>query len=327
MVDEKIEEKKLDISEGTKKAVKAIAEEFSKEIKDAKDKFLEIYNNPVVAKQKNREELALKMMRGAFSSEFGRPTQEYEFYVAQKTSPREYPRKDNPKEVMRVANIYGFAVNKSEGESAKIRYAQITHFDKDANLVNTVEQGKMYKVRLSGKLEGNMFKLSATDVSKYTLMEGTPEAFSDPVEVIRKLFPKCELAEGMTKVGDQLCLIEGTIANVALIPLKSGKGKLGLITLIDDSLTAKDLKDMGGGVTVMIDPSQVKYGQLSQVAILGNFTNHPTYGLGINGQMILPIVAFDYEPPRETVKPEDTGLTADNGNETVVEISDEELEI
>jgi hypothetical protein len=43
--------------------------------------------------------------------------------------------------------------------------------------------------------------------------------------------------------------------------------------------------------------------------------------------MILPIVAFEYEPPKEVVKAEDTGLNSENANETIVEITDADLEI
>lgn len=315
----------VDISKETKNAVKDIATDFSKDIKEAKERFIELLENPIVAKQPNSEELALKMLRASFSAEFGRPTQEYELYVLQKTAIREMPNKKEPGKTMRIASIFCLAVNVSGSDEAP-RYTSIVHFDKEADLVNSVEEGKMYKARLSGGLKEEIYALSGTDITRYQETEDIPEEFSEPIEVIRKMFDKTEIAEGHSKIGSSLCWVEATISNVGLIPLKTG-GKLGLVTVVDESLTPKDIQDMNGGLTVMLDSSQVRYGQLSQVGVLGNFTTHETYGLGMNGQIILPIVAFDFEPPVEDVSPGDTGLNAANENEEIVDIDDDDLDL
>ena len=308
------------VSDNTKATIKKMAEEFGKEPDEIKEDFKEAFENPLIAKLENREEMAINILRARYASDFGRPTHTYQVYVLQKTAPKEITKKDT-QEKMRIANVYGLAINPEEGDEASIRYTSIAHFNNLASHVEQVDEGKAYEVKLSGGIdEKGAFKLSGTETTRYKEIES--DQFGEPLDMLRNKFERVEIAEADLKAGSgDLRLIEGTVSSVAIVPTKKGT-KLGIYKLIDDSLTAKDMQELGGGLSVMCDPGQVRFGQYSQVAVLGFLSRNEQYGTSMNAQLIMPIVACDYEPPKENITPEETGLDDDNSSDDLLEDTD-----
>jgi len=311
------------VEEETKKAVGEMAEQFGKELKEVQDDFKEILGSPILShlSDKDKEMSAIRMVKATYAAGFGgRPTQKYQLYVLQKTVPKDVKKKDTG-DIMRISNIYCLAVNQAEGDDAPIRYGRIAHFDKSADLVNTVEEGKAYEANLTGEIKDGVFRLSASEITRYKENAELTESFGNPLDVVRNAFEAVEIAEASLKTGGEMKLIEGTVSVVNVITTKAGN-KLGMYTIIDDSLTMKDLEDMRGGLTVMVDPAQVKFGKLSQLAFIGHLSNHEQHGVGMMGELILPIIETAYEAPQESVEEADTGLTDGNKNDVVIEDED-----
>lgn len=314
------EEKKL--SEETKARIKSIAEEFNKKIEQTAADFKEIYNSPVVKEQKDRESIALRFLRAKYSAEFGQPTQEYQIYVLQKTSPRTVKKKETG-ELLDVSNVYAIGILPTEGEEEPPkRYVRITCFGNSAQLVDQVENTKFYSVKLAGGLKDGIFDLRATDITKFNLVEDAPE-WDEPIDVLRNCFSTIDIAEAILKAGDgKLYLIEGNVTGVRP-DISTQKGnKIGLYNMVDDSLTANEIQEMGGGIAAFVEPIQVKYAMYSWIAVLGRI-NKGDRGASISGELVIPIVAEPYAPPKGQLKLEDTGTNEENSVNIV--LRDEDL--
>jgi len=309
-------EGKITVTPETVKAVKEIATQFDKPFDEVKVVFGDIIKSPILKNLENKEEMALKMLKARLGSEFDRPTQNYEIYVIDTSKPIRIKKRDGNE--MTIANVYGLGVNPAEAKK-QIRFCKVAHFDNNVGKVKGVEPGKFYKVKLTGGIDGKHYKLAAADITTWTPDESeVPEGFKDPTALIRREFEKVDIAEAILKVGQtDLFLIEGQVTGVRpSIAKKNGEGSFAIYKVADNSILddKQMLEEMRGGMTIFVDPDQVKCGFLSTVLVLGRFNKNEEYGtVGMNGELVIPIIPMPLsEDPEGEVEPEDTGLTTEN---------------
>lgn len=211
-------------------------------------------------------------------------------------APKVIIKKDKSK--MRLASILGFAQSKKPG--AKMALAQVTFYEKNADLLADVKEGAVYDLLLSGSFKDGSYKLTGDHRTSFKnpveVKDDSPWGL--PInDVISRIYPRIPMSQLKTKVG-KFVQVQGTVVMSMTRPNKKG-GTFGRYTLIDESLTA-DAIQKGGAISVMCSAEQVKYGPDSQIIVLGNVTNSPEYGLGLGGfnVVVIPIIAF----PRETAE-------------------------
>lgn len=319
----------ITISKETVSAIKKIAEQYGKPIDIAKKEFGVFIRSPILAERPDKEEQALRMLKAKFASEFDQPTQQYEVYVIDKTKPVTITMKTgkNAGKKMTISNVYGLAVNPNEPQK-KIRFAKIAHFDANAPKVDEVEISKFYKVKLTGGIEGKHFKLAAAQSTTWIPEDGeVADIFKDPTTLLRNEFDKVDIAEGSLKVGQEgLFLVEGQVTQVRVVPKRNGEGSLGIYKIADTSILDDQalVEEMRGGMTVFVDPDQVKCGWLSTVLILGRFSmNEEKDVVQMNGELVIPIIPMPLKlNPEDDVEEKDTGLTKDNENDSILKDED-----
>lgn len=322
-----MEEKKMEVSKETKKMVVTIADQFGKTKEDGRDDFKELYklfsSGNINIKGENIETVVLKALRSKYSAEFSRPTIEYEAYLIDILEPKDIITKEGKE--LTISNAFAIAINNKE-PNAKHRFAKIGHFDNNANKVLDLEKGKFYKVRLHSKgIKGNVLSLSAVDITSWRQIDKEVEGFDDPTEVIKSVFPKVEIAEAEMKVGDEgIFLVEGRVAGARLVDRKDGTGRLGIFTVVDDSIDndPEELESMGGGMTVFVDENMMNCGMYSTALFIGRFSINNDYGnVQMNAELVMPIIEVPFDPS-ENVSSKQTKLTEENEKESILDDED-----
>lgn len=225
----------------------------------------------------------------------------YKVRILSTEAPKTITKKDSKKKT-RLSSALAFAQSSKSG--AKMALAQITFYEKNADIVADIKEGETYEVLLGGGFKDGTYKLSGDHRSvagfkKPVVIEvGSP--WSAPInELIAKIYPRVPMSQLKTKVGKYV-MVQGTVVMSNTRNNKKG-GSFGQYTLIDETLSAEAISK-GGAVGVMCNAEQVKYGPDSKIIVLGNVTNSPQYGLGLGGfnVVVIPIIAFPYVTEEET---------------------------
>jgi len=317
----------VEISEDTKNGVKTIAEQFGKTKEEAKSDFLEMYklfgSGKINLRGENVESVVLKALRSKYSAEFSRPTIEFEAYLIDTVKPKKIVTKEGKEMV--VSNAYAITFNSKE-QNPTYKFSRIAHFENNANKVNDLENGNFYKVRLSNNgIQGNVLKLTAVDITTWKKMDTKVEGFEDPVDVVKNIFQRVEIAEAEMKVGDKtgMFLVEGRVASVRLVDRKDGTGKVGIYKTVDESIDddKEQLESMGGGMTVFVDENMVNCGTYSTAMFLGRFSMNDDGFVQMNAELVIPIIEVPFDPT-EIVSGKQTKLTEHNENDDILKDSD-----
>lgn len=318
---------KMEVSKETKQMVVTIADQFGKTKEDARDDFKELYklfnSGNINIKGEDIDTVVLKALKSKYSAEFSRPTIEFEAYLIDIHEPKDIVTKEGKE--LTVSNAFAITFNAKE-PNAKHKFARIGHFDINAKKVLDLEKGKFYKVRLASKgMKGNVLNLTAVDITAWKQIDKDVDGFDDPTEVVKGVFKKVDIAEGEMKVGEEgLYLVEGRVAGARLVDKKDGSGRLGIFTVVDDSIDddPEELETMGGGMTVFVEDNMMNCGMYSTALFIGRFSINNDYGgIQMNAELVMPIINVPFDPS-ENISSKQTKLTKENEDESILEDED-----
>lgn len=318
---------KMEVSKETKTMVVTIADQFGKTKEDARDDFKELYklfnSGNINIKGEDIETVVLKALKSKYSAEFSRPTIEFEAYLIDIHEPKDIVTKEGKE--LTISNAFAITYNAKE-PNAKHKFARVGHFDVNAKKVLDLENGNFYKVRLASKgMKGNVLNLSAVDITTWKKIDKDVDGFDDPTEVVKGFFKKVDIAEGEMKVGEEgLFLVEGRVAGARLVDKKDGSGRLGIFTVVDDSIDddPEELESMGGGMTVFVEDNMMNCGMYSTALFIGRFSINNDYGgIQMNAELVMPIINVPFDPS-ENVSSKQTKLSKENEEESILEDED-----
>ena len=317
----------MKVSEETKDSVQEIAEQFGKSKKEGKEDFMELYklftSKSINIKGESIETVVLKSLKAKYSAGFSQRTTEFEAYLIDIAKPRDIITKEGKEMV--VSNAYIIGINHKD-PNAKHYFGKVGHFDNISNMVLELEKGSFYKVNLHNKgVKNNLLNVSAVETTSWKKLDKEVEGFDDPSEVVKKVFPKVEIAEGEMKMGDgKIFLVEGRVVSAKLVDKKDGSGRLGIYKVVDDSIDddPEELETMGGGMTVFADENMMSCGMYSTALFIGRFSVNNDYGgIQMNAELVIPVIHVPFDPS-ENVSSKQTQLTDENEDDSVLEDED-----
>ena len=286
------------IAEASGRKVEEVMKELTTALK-------EILKKPVLKDfdDEAKVEHAIRMLKATHTQPLTRSGREFEIFILDYTKPRKITPKDKSKEPYTRADIFGLAVATGDDATDKekeLAYAQMVLFDENTKLVNEVERGITYKTNASGKLVKKVWELSAIEGST-RFKEADEQLEANPEDVLMDMFKLVPIADAEynvtnPKVRSDLRLIRGDVTYAAVKTSDSGYS-YGRYVVIDDSLDIEDIKKTGG-LSVMVDKSQVLYAEGSAILLLGQIEKDEEYGVGMSAHVVVPIIPI----PREQVE-------------------------
>jgi hypothetical protein len=205
----------------------------------------------------------------------------------------------------KIAQICGLIVEDEETDPAAIGYARISLWDEFSSLVSTVERNKTYSAKLTGATKLPFSNLSTSEVTKFVEVTDAANILSkaNPQTILEALFPPVTIAEAELNVSKSKADIKMVKGNVVFANSRMSKGghPYGRYMLIDDSLDLKTIKEKGG-LSVMVDPSQIRFASGSDLLILGTI-NKNEQGIGMAGDLVFPLLPIEYKTPPNAAVP------------------------
>ena len=210
----------------------------------------------------------------------------YNVRVLSVEAPRTITKKTGEK--MRLASLQAFI--QGTKPQAKLALGQVTFYDANADNVQGIEEGKTYRVLLSGAFRDGSYQLTADRRAKWdTLVDGDATPVND---LIQRIYPRVDAID-IGKFVAKTIQVRGNVVFSMVRPTKKG-GTFGKYTIIDESLSP-DAISQGGAIQVMCNAEQVKYGPGSDIIIIGQVTRSAEYGIGMNAKMVIPVLAVPVE--------------------------------
>jgi len=338
MVDEKELKrfKKEVLLEDIRKELKELQAAFGKKPKEVLVDFYQKYTHPALKmKDENRKQaVALQMLKAKYAAELGAPTEVYYVRILTVHLPREFITRDTG-EKRTVGVVYALGTTK---DFSKTHYFVINHWDETAvqvrDLWEKYQKGEEYfQVNLAGWKEyGNVAVLSATRATAYSPVKDKEkkkleDKWGDVEGVLTKLFKQVGLSdlEAMySKDGRERFVFYPIVVASRKLRTKTGS-QVGLYQFIDEGMSAKEITEKGGGIGVIVPPELVEYGEMSQLVVVGTINYSPTYGYGINPEVIMPKGDGIVIPlSSEGFNPEGEELSPEDEEKIVVDVEEEE---
>jgi len=238
---------------------------------------------------------AAKILKARMADSFSAMGDDYDGIIVHMTVPKEIDIKakgDKPARKAKIANIYGIFAK--VGDKSKPTFAKITCWDDATETLSMIELNKSYKMKLNGGLKEGYLQLSLNN----KIIPESIELNIPPLkEVVPKLFRLIRLSEASlnTSKGNELKMVRGRVRSEAVISTKLGTD-LGLIKIIDDTVTPEELKKdpEGSEMTIMCDPSLVKWEQGSDLYFIGVITMNDKYPTpSMRAELIVPILGIE----------------------------------
>jgi len=288
------------LSESTGKPEKEVLDELIAELKSLIDKpMLKAFND------KEKIEHAIRILKATHTVPLVQSGKSFEFLILDFTKPRKITPKDTSKEPFVRADINGIAICVDEDATPKeqeLNYFNLALFRDNTKLIAEIECGKTYKAKVNGKFDNGIWNLNGIDgTTRFTLAKEQLE--TDIEEFLTEQFPLVQIAEAEfntsnLKKKNDLKLVRGNVTYANIHTSESGY-TYGRYVLIDDSLDIEDLK-RNGGLSIMCDPSQIRYAEGSDLLILGEITKNDER-IGMSAKAVIPIIPI----PRETYDDDD----------------------
>jgi len=286
------------LAEASGRKTKEVMDELTKELKT-------IIKKPVLKSFEDdaKVEHALRILKATHTTPLVRRGREMELLVLDFTKPRRITPKDKSKEPYDRADIYGLGVCIDEDATdseQELKYFSLVMFDDNTKLVEEVERGMTYKAQCTLDLVKGIFELGAIEGLTH-FKESEEQMDANPDEVLQELFKVVPIADAEfnvcnKKVRSDMRLIRGDVTYAAVMTSQSGY-TYGRFVCIDDSLDIEDIKKHGG-LSIMVDKSQVLYAEGSSLLFLGQIDKDDEGRVGMTANVIVPIIPI----PREQVE-------------------------
>ena len=284
-------------------------------------------------------ENAIRILKAKHTAPLTQSGRDFEVLVLDYTKGKKVTPKDKNKEPYMRADIMGLGFCMEEDLKSNeegVKYISIALFDDTIELAKQVEREKTFKAQLSGKVVSGFWQLSAIE-GLTNFKEAEEQADIDVEAVLTDLFPLVPIAEAEFNTSaprkNDLKLVRGNVHREGVHTSESGF-TYGRYSIIDDSLDVEDIRK-NGGLSVMVDKSQVIYNVGSDIYILGEIEKDDQYGLGMTGHCIHAIIPIpkastdDIDDIDEEVDEEyddDDELSLDGEEEEQEEKAEEEAE-
>jgi hypothetical protein len=296
--------------------VENLAEFFDRSAKTVAEDWKKLEETDIVMSLKRRgkdaDRAVWQMLKAQYSLDFVGQTENYQLFILSRSN--EYTTK-NGESMITVVALGGIPASKKFG---LIRL--LCPRESGVRLAQQLEPGKLYKGNFSpATLQGAVMTAWYAESSRVEEIPGElPEVFADPVKMLSQMFPKVPIKGLAEYVKDgydaPLVLVEGQVVTSTVRPRRDKKGQMGFLRIVDDSITAskKDLVEYGGGLSVLLNPEEIKFGQRSTVVVLGRPIEYQPQGeesrsiITFNAEAVIPIIEFPVDVDlREKVPPED----------------------
>jgi hypothetical protein len=208
----------------------------------------------------------------------------YILFVQDVLPVRQFQTKNGMK---KLGAIYGFASKiNDKGETGPAQFAHVQFWDDDSDKVNDAKPDQAYQVRLGGSFKEGHLQLRGEAKTRW---DKPVEVQIDALEILKASFRQVALADLEQYTASKVpVLVRGNVTFSRTGRSKTGKD-FGILTIWDQSQKTGDR-----GVTVFVDPVQVRYGKGSDVWILGtpskggkNEETGEQYGPSLNSLVII----------------------------------------
>lgn len=271
-------------------------------------------------------EHALRILKAKHATPLVRRGREVEMLVLDFTKPKHITPKDKNKEPYDRADVYGLGVlvdEEAKDNEKIIKFCQLPLFDKSTALSKGLERGTTVKFQATAKITNGIFDLGCIEGStKFT--ESEEQLDAKPEEVLQELFKLVPIADAEfntcnKKIRGDLRLIRGDVLHSG-VHTSEGGYTYGRYTVIDDSLDVDDVKKTGG-LSIMVDKSQVLYDVGSSLYFLGQIDKNQDGRLGMTASVVWPLIPIPREATEEEAPaPKEAEEEEELGDEKEVEL-------
>lgn len=262
----------------TKDKLKSLCTEFEK----APDAVIELFKGiialPVVASQEDPEDIALKILKGRLINELSERTEKFTVYIFSRSGVVEREGKDPMQWLEGIAR----------GKDGRVAYCRIGSFRENAHRVEQLEEG-VYEANLNvNTVEQVPWVMFVSDSTAFTKVpvESFPES-KKAIKYITQSLPLLSIPEALKADGEQTIVVEGQVIRGWVTDKKDKQGKVGFLSVFDDSMTKELMDSLGGGLKCLVRPFDVRHPAGSVVYVIGRMSTHEKYGKSLNGNSVL----------------------------------------
>lgn len=261
-------------------------------------------------------EHAIRILKATHTVPLVQSGKSFELLILDFTLPKKITPKDTSKEPFIRADINGIAICVEDDATPKeqeLNFFNLALFRDNTKLISEIECGKTYKAKVSSKFDNGIWNLNAIDnMTRFTLAKEQLEMNIE--EFLTEQFPLVQIAEAEFNLSDMkrkkndFKLVRGNVTYAGVHTSDSGY-TYGRYVLIDDSLDIEDLK-RNGGLSIMADPSQIRYAEGSDLLILGEITKNDER-IGMSAKAVIPIIPI----PRQSDDSDDDETDAEKDDD------------
>lgn len=314
------------IAEAQERDVSEVMDELVKDLKGiANQAFLKHFDDG------EKIEHALRILKATHVNPLTQSGMSFEMYILDYTSPKKVTPRDKTKEPYMRADVYGFALcteNELTPQEEEVHYFELPLFGDNSELVDDLEIGETFTAKVNGNLVKGIWELSALDgVTVFKPSEQEIEI--EPEEALQSMFPIVPIADAEfnltnVRVRSDKKLVRGNVTYQAVQTSDSGY-TYGRYVVIDDSLDIEDIKKQGG-LSIMVDKSQVRFVEGSDLLFLGDITKDMESGyVGMNASVVVPIIPIPKIQPEDIDEPEEEIVDLSSDDEEDDEEDDETI--
>jgi hypothetical protein len=315
------------LAEASGRTKKEVLDEMVTELKGIiKQPFLKSFDDD------GKVENAIRILKAKHTAPLRRSGRDFELLVLDYSKPKKIKSKEKE---MILSNIYGLAVcvdPEAKENEKEVRYFDLPMFDEVSKLVSQVERGITYKANVSAELNKGTWALGAIEgITRFKESEEQMDA--NPEDILKELFKSVSIADAefnicKKKDRSDMRLVRGNVTYSAVQTSQRTGFVYGRYVIIDDSLDLEDIKKQGG-LSVMVDASQVIYAEGSDLLFLGQIDKDNDSGrLGMSASVIIPIIPIPKAPIQidDSIDVEEEKEEFDEDSEVNIGDDDEEDE-
>jgi len=287
------------LADASGKKVDKVLTELTNELKTIiKKPFLKDFDDD------QKVENALRILKATHTSPLVRSGRMFEMLIIDFSKARRVTPKDTNKEPYDRADVYGICVSiedDAKESETEARYFSLALFDKSVKLIGSLERETTYQANVSGDIQQGMWSLSAID-GVTNFVEAEEQMDMSIEDALLELFKHVPVADAEFNICDKkkrgdLRMVRGNVTYSKVHTSESGY-TYGRYVIIDDSLDIEDIKKHGG-LSIMVDKSQLIYEEGSDLIFIGKIDKGDNDRIGMSAQAVHPIIPIPKEQAEE----------------------------
>ena len=279
---------------------KALAEasgrDFEEVMNEMKAELKKIIAKPLLKSFDDEQKVvhAIRILKATHTTPLTQSGRDFELLILDFTKPKKITPRDTTKEPFIRADVFAIGLCVEDGATSKeqeLMYCELALYRENTDLIGQLKRGVTYKTQVTAKLESGKWNLGAIDNLTH-FKEADEQLDMNIEEFLEEQFQLIAITDAeyniCNKKKGELRLVRGNVT-YANVHTSDGGYTYGRFVIIDDSLDVEDIRKHGG-LSIMVDKSQVLYAEGSDLMVLGAIDKSDKDKIGMSGKAVIPII-------------------------------------